>query len=288
MGRDNDRIAVTFWGVRGSTPCANKENMEYGGNTTCVQVEVPNSNEVLILDSGTGIRNLGNELLQQSGKIRGRIFITHPHWDHIQGFPFFKPIYGSKNQFEIHMPAQKDGGCKHILSGHLTKTFFPVTLEMIDANLKYVTQQPRKEQYEGYAVEFMMANHTTNTAIYKIYIEGREIIFSPDNELEPSGMERGEDFYNRLETFCKGADMLIHDGQYDIKSYECKRGWGHTAWETIVDFAQRAEVKHLFITHHDPDSTDQQLADLDEKLQSEFSDQFNSIQLAKEGAKILI
>lgn len=287
MGGDNDRIAITFWGVRGSTPCANKENMEYGGNTTCVQVQVPSTNEVLILDSGTGIRNLGNELLNKPGKIRGRIFITHPHWDHIQGFPFFKPIYGSKNQFEIHMPAQESGGCKHILSGHLTKTFFPVTLEMIDANLKYVTQKPKKKQYQGYAVEFMMANHTTNTAIYKIYIEGREIIFCPDNELNHDRIKE-DDFYVRFEAFCEGADMLIHDGQYDINSYEYKRGWGHSAWETVVEFAERAGVKRLFITHHDPDSTDQQLAELDEKLQVEFGDQFDVIRLAKEGAKILI
>lgn len=288
MGQDNNRIAVTFWGVRGSTPCANKENMIYGGNTTCVQVQIPNANEVLILDSGTGIRNLGNELSKRPGKIRGRIFITHPHWDHIQGFPFFKPIYGSKNQFEIHMPAQEDGGCKHILSGHLTKTFFPVTLEMIDASLEYVTQRPRKEQYKGYAVEFMMANHTTNTAIYKIHVEGRTIIFCPDNELDPEKIENGDAFFQRLEAFCKGADMLIHDGQYNRNSYENKRGWGHSAWEVVVQFARRAEVKRLFITHHDPDSTDHQLAELDEKLQANYSDQFDSIQLAKEEDRILI
>ncbi|NIT61802.1 MAG: MBL fold metallo-hydrolase, partial [Aliifodinibius sp.] len=99
MGETKKEIAVTFWGVRGSTPCANKENMEYGGNTTCLEINVPGTDEILILDSGTGIRNLGNNIIDRPGQIQGRIFITHPHWDHIQGFPFFKPIYGSKNHF---------------------------------------------------------------------------------------------------------------------------------------------------------------------------------------------
>ncbi|WP_240894680.1 MBL fold metallo-hydrolase [Fodinibius halophilus] len=287
MGDKNDQISIVFWGVRGSTPCANKENMVYGGNTTCVQVDIPQSDEVLILDSGTGIRNLGNTI-NGNGKVRGRIFITHPHWDHIQGFPFFKPIYGSNNQFEIHMPQQEDGGCKEILSGHLTKTFFPVTLEMIDANLKYITQPPEEIEYEGYSMEYMLANHTTNTAIYKLECNGHTIIFCPDNELDPEAIKAGKEYYSRLMSFFEGADILVHDGQYDLESYEGKHGWGHSAWEVVVDFARQANVKNLFITHHDPDSTDRVLADLDEKLQREYAPYFNTIELAKEGTQLLI
>jgi len=288
MGEHNNRTAITFWGVRGSTPCANKENMEYGGNTTCLQVDIAHSDEVLILDSGTGIRNLGTMLDDTPGKIQGRIFITHPHWDHIQGFPFFKPIYGSKNKFTIHMPEQEEGGCKEILAGHLTKTFFPVTLEMIDANLEYVTQSSTEIDYGSYSVEFMLANHTTNTAIYKIRVNGSVIIFCPDNELNPEDVEKGTDFYSRLKTFFEGADILVHDGQYSLESYENKRGWGHSAWQTVVDFARSAGVKNLFITHHDPDSTDGALAHLEKTLQQQFANDFESIQLAKEGTQLLI
>jgi len=289
MGDNKHRVALTFWGVRGSTPCANKENMEFGGNTTCVQIQIPESEEILILDSGTGIRNLGNELVRDSSdSISGRIFITHPHWDHIQGFPFFKPIYGSKNHFKIHMPAQDNGGCKDILSGHLTKTFFPVTLEMIDANLVYITQQPEKQQYEGYEVEFMSANHTINTAAYKIHTCGKKIVFCPDNELNPQGGKKGSDFYARLKSFFSDADVLIHDGQYDLKSYKTKHGWGHSAWEKVVDFAIGAGVKHLFLTHHDPDSNDEDLYILNERLKREFGNQFESIQLAREGTQITV
>ena len=277
------QVGIVFWGVRGSTPCANKENMEYGGNTTCLQVDVPASDDVLILDSGTGIRNFGNRILENRGNISGRIFITHPHWDHIQGFPFFKPIYGSKNHFEIHMPEQVNGGCKEILSGHLTETFFPVTLDMIDANLEYITQPKERIEFDGYEIEFMLANHTVNTAIYKIHVGDKEIVFAPDNELNPDSEQASADFYNNLKAFIEDADVLIHDAQYSLESYQGKEGWGHSPWEKVVDFAARANVKNLFLTHHDPDSDDNMLLSLDEHLRKEFSDNFASIQLAKEG-----
>ncbi|HKK46626.1 MAG TPA: MBL fold metallo-hydrolase [Balneolaceae bacterium] len=287
MSNNEDQVAITFWGVRGSTPCANKENMEYGGNTTCVQVHIPDSKEILILDSGTGIRNLGNELVQNSGSISGRIFITHPHWDHIQGFPFFKPIYGVKNHFQIHMPAQSNGGCKDILAGHLTETFFPVTLEMIDANLVYVTQPQQMMQYEGYEVEYLLANHTINTAVYKIHVNGRQIVFCPDNEIVPRSDRADAKFYNKLTQFFEGADVLIHDAQYNLESYKDKHGWGHSAWETVVDFSHRAGIKRLFLTHHDPDSNDKRLHELDHCLQKKFGGDFDMIEMAREGKKII-
>ncbi|HEX6983344.1 MAG TPA: MBL fold metallo-hydrolase [Balneolaceae bacterium] len=288
MGCELHQPAVTFWGVRGSTPCANGENMEYGGNTTCVQVHIPGSDELLILDSGTGIRNLGRELMKGSAEIRGRIFITHPHWDHVQGFPFFKPIYGCSNHFEIHMPVQQDIGCRQILSGHLNKTFFPVTLEMMDANLKFITQPEKKMRYKNYEVEFMPANHSINTAAYKIHVGGKQIVFCPDNELNPDDEKKGRKFYSRFKEFLWQVDVLIHDAQYDRKSYQYQHGWGHSAWENVVDFARESKVKNLFLTHHDPDSDDEKLRKLDDCLKREFSDQFESIRLAKEGEKVLI
>lgn len=288
MGEKEQEIAVTFWGVRGSTPCANKENMEFGGNTTCVQINIPQSDEVLILDSGTGIRNLGNELMKKNDDLSGRIFITHPHWDHIQGFPFFKPIYRSESHFKIHMPQQGNGGCKDILSGHLSETFFPVTLDMIDADLEYITQSGEMTEYEGYKLEFMLANHAVNTAIYKIYIGGKQIVFCPDNEINPKLIKEDEEFYNNLRDFFKNVDLLIHDGQYDLETYKGKQGWGHSPWEEVVDFAGRANVRNLFITHHDPDSDDYKLQSLDKQLKNKFTDSFESIQLAREGEQIVL
>lgn len=288
MGNAEQEITITFWGVRGSTPCANKENMEYGGNTSCLEIDIPGTEEMLILDSGTGIRNLGNSIVDRSGKIRGRIFITHPHWDHIQGFPFFKPIYGSKNYFAIHMPDQgEEGKCKDILDGHLTKTFFPVTLDMIDANLEYVTQPQDRINYEHYEVEFILANHTVQTAVYKIHIDNKQIVYCPDNEIGAID-EEDSDFQTRMKEFVQGVDLLIHDGQYNRKSYQEKKGWGHSAWEHVVKFAKAAEVQRLFITHHDPDSDDEKLLALDEYLRVEYDRSFIEVGLAKEGDAIMI
>jgi phosphoribosyl 1,2-cyclic phosphodiesterase len=185
------------------------------------------------------------------------------------------------------MPDQgEEGGCKEILSGHLTRTFFPVTLDMIDANLEYVTQSTNRQEYEGYDIEFMHANHTVETAIYKIYVGGKQIVFCPDNELNPRDDDADTDFYNRLREFFRDVDVLIHDGQYDLESYKDRQGWGHSAWEEVVDFASQAAVKNLFITHHDPDSDDEKLQALDHQLQKQHGDQFKTIQLAREGEKI--
>lgn len=274
--------------MRGSTPCANKENMEFGGNTTCLQVKIPGTDEVLIMDSGTGIRNLGNQLIEKDESIRGRIFITHPHWDHIQGFPFFKPIYNPGNHFDIHMPSQSNGGCKEILSGHLTKTFFPVTLKMIDANINYTTQKESLQDYGHYAIEYMLANHPINTAIYKIHVGGKKIVFCPDNELTPIAEKTNAYFYTKFKEFLLDADILIHDGQFNRKTYRDKVGWGHSAWEEAVEFAIRSNVKRMVVTHHDPDSNDSLLHELDERIHLEYASYFDLITLAKEGITISV
>lgn len=276
-------LELEFFGVRGSTPCANKENMVYGGNTTCVQIRIPNTENLLILDSGSGIRNLGNRLIKQKKQLKGDIFITHPHWDHIQGFPFFKPIYVPQNKFTVHMPQQISGGCKEVLSGQMTYTYFPVTPEMLMANIEYITQSFNLQEYDGYKIEFMLANHPVTTAIYKIHVGDKRIVFCPDNELIPNEDENRNPFYRHLKEFFRGADILIHDGQYARDTYGPRRNWGHSAWEEAVELCSSLGVKHLYLTHHDPDSTDAVLNAYTEKLSSYTSD-FESAQFAKEGA----
>lgn len=278
-------VRVRFWGVRGSTPCANYENIQYGGNTSCVEIDYPGMEELLILDSGTGIRNLGNYLeRKKEHKFVGRIFITHPHWDHIQGFPFFKPFYSPNNKFTIYLPEQYRGGAQEILSGHLTKTFFPVTLDMLDAELEYVTIAEEVREFDHYSIEYLVANHPTKTAMYKIKIGGLVIVYAPDNELPLKSSPIR--FLENYEEFIKGCDLLIHDAQFTLKQYDQRAGWGHSAWERVVEIAKKAQVKNLILTHHDPDSNDDLLAKRDEILSRYKGSPFTSIQLSKEGTEI--
>lgn len=280
-------VRIRFWGVRGSTPCANYENIEYGGNTSCIEIDAPGMDDLLIFDSGTGIRNLGNHLARLNEvKTHGRIFITHPHWDHIQGFPFFKPFYSDKNKFSIHLPEQYRGGAQEILSGHLTKTFFPVTLDMLDAEIQYLTQKEELEDYGNYSIEFLVANHSTKTAIYKIRIGGRIIIYAPDNELPLKTTPIR--FLEKFQKFIEGADILIHDAQYTLQQYKEREGWGHSAWERVLEVVKNTGVKNLYLTHHDPDTNDEMLHKRDRRLLQYESAPFEKICLAKEGAEIRI
>lgn len=280
-----ESVQVKFWGVRGSTPCANSENIKYGGNTSCVQIKIPSVDKQLILDCGTGLRNLGNHLIKYKKEhIDGDIFITHPHWDHIQGFPFFKPFYDKKNSFSVSLPEQYRGGAREILSGHLPKTFFPVTLNMLSANLTYVTREEQKEEFPHFSVEYLVANHPTKTAMYRFVINGYSIIYAPDNEVPITTSPIR--FLEQFEEFISGCDLLIHDAQYDHETYKKREGWGHSSWERVVSLAKRNGVKRLYLTHHDPDSSDESLKEIDEKLKSYKGNPFLDIGLTKEGSQV--
>lgn len=280
-------IKVKFWGVRGSTPCPNSENIHYGGNTSCVEIEVPGFDEVIILDSGTGIRNLGNYLDRYATKpVSGNLFITHPHWDHIQGFPFFQPFYQKGNRFKIRLPEQYRGGSREILAGHLTKTFFPVTLDMFDAGLEYITQQEEPDTVGPVQVDYLVANHPTKTAIYRFRVMGKTIVYSPDNELPLEATPLR--FIDRFCEFIQGCDLLIHDGQYNLELLKDREGWGHSAWERVLELARKSSVKRLYLTHHDPDSSDKFLKELSGKLSLYRKPPFLELDFAKEGQTVCL
>jgi ribonuclease BN (tRNA processing enzyme) len=278
-----------MWGVRGSTPCANAENIIFGGNTTCLQLDADSLDELLIVDCGTGFRNLGNHLVKNGGKgCKGRVFITHPHWDHLQGFPFFKPFYDEKSWFRVYLPPQMDSGCKEILQGHMSDTFFPVTIDMLEADMECETFFPGKINFEQYSVEYMWAKHTVQTAIFKFRFSDKTIVIAPDNELPLDDTKSSKEFLKEFKSFIKGADLLIHDAQFDIKQHRERQGWGHSAWENVIDIVSQTDVKKLCLTHHDPDSSDDYLAVLDKKVRADDSLPFDQIFFAKEGQEIIL
>lgn len=260
--------------------------MRYGGNTMCLQVEVSGNEELLIFDCGTGFRNLGNHLRGTTAPQKSRVFITHPHWDHLQGFSFFKPFYDAKNHFWIYLPPQGNKGCKEILQGHMSSTFFPVSFDMLEASLHCETIQPGLLKFEHYSVEYMWATHTVPTAAYKIRVQDKIIVFCPDNELKNSSSAEVQSFKKKFRAFIHGVDVLIHDGQYNRKQYVEKVGWGHSAWEDIVEMAADEKVKRLCLTHHDPDNNDEVLAEIEEEVKRKFANHFEDIYLAKEGQEL--
>lgn len=275
------KITVKIWGARGSMPTAEADKMHYGGNTPCVQLTIPDVEETIILDAGTGIKRLGDYLMQQRQQINAFVFITHPHWDHIQGLPFFKPLYAENNRLYISMPEQLDGGCEEVLSGQMQYTYFPVTPKMLRADIRFTDQPPSEVSYNGFKVSYILANHPTNTAMYKIQAHGKSIIYAPDNELIAYQDPEDNTFLHHMIRFCEGADLLIHDAQYSYENYEQFRSWGHSPWQETLKIAKLAGVKKLMLFSHDPGSSDEHLNHLNSLLDAHRKD-FSDLWLAKE------
>ncbi len=281
-------VTIKFWGVRGSTPCANSENMGFGGNTTCVQICSPDLHELLILDCGTGIRNLGNQLIDHEDSLTGNIFLTHPHWDHLQGFAFFKPFYHPKGKFKVHLPPQEGMSCNDILQGHFSNTFFPVTLDMLSAELSCSSIEQGAHSFEGYQVNMIWGRHTIPTGIFKITIDGKTIVFAPDNELPHDDSDESLAYIEEFKSFVHGVDVLIHDAQYNYEEYQSRQGWGHSNWEKVLEVIRESQIKQVYFTHHDPDHSDEYLKQRSDQIH-EMAGTYNQVvELARDGMTVKI
>ncbi len=282
-----ESIKLTFWGVRGSVPCPGAKYAEFGGNSTCLQVKIPGQKKMLIIDAGTGLRVLGDEVDKSVENCEGRIFLTHAHWDHIQGFPFFKPLYKEGNKFQVHMPQQISGSTKEVLVDKMSYTYSPITSHMFKADLEYLTQTRGLQRYDGYSVEHITANHPVETAIYKFEIGKRSFVFAPDNELstkdESSSKGKSYAYLKQFDSFVSGVDVLIHDSQFDYEEYQHKQRWGHSAWEIVVERSIKNGVKHLILTHFGPDLVDDDLFRIEEEAQEMARGTDTHVELAREG-----
>lgn len=252
-------MLVTFYGVRGSIPTPGSQFVKYGGNTACVHVVLDDDTNI-VLDSGTGIRNLGKNLLKNNSPVH--ILLSHNHWDHIQGFPFFAPIYQSGREIHITPGLTEEIRPSGILE-QMTGSFFPVPREAIAANIVIQTYADNSWLIGEARINRLKMNHPGGGSCYTIEYKNRKVAYITDNELYPP-YKKNTDFLDFVH-FAKDADLLIHDAQYVIEDMPEKSGWGHSVAEEAVKLALACNVKNLALYSHDPEREDKMIDDIVEQ-----------------------
>lgn len=253
---------VTVWGARGSIPTPGPHTARYGGNTSCVAVERVGSDGdgCVILDAGTGIRPLGKKLAESgNGALTVELLVTHTHWDHIQGLPFFAPFFGETNAVRIRGPKQGDVPLEQILRDQMKPVVFPVPLEKLAADLSVEHVNPGTFEVDGFEVRAMRLRHPGVTLGYRLTPKGGGPSFAyvTDNELGSGGeYDMGPRWRRELIEFVRGSQVMIHDAMYTTEELDTHRGWGHSSHFEAVALAAEAEVNTLLLFHHRPEHHD--------------------------------
>lgn len=260
-------MRLRFWGTRGSCPSPGPSTTRYGGNTTCVEVRT-DDDALLIFDAGTGIRDLGRSLARDANgiAIRGEVFFSHAHWDHIQGLPFFTPAFQHGNDFTLWGSPSLFGSLEVVLRQQMSPVVFPVAFDSLRARLEVRPLEGQRRTGNGYDVRTIDVRHPGGALGFRVSVDeqpSRSFVFIPDNELDPSfdareGTARPAS-RDALIDFARGARVLIHDAMYTGAEYMAHRGWGHSSYRDAIEFALAAEVETLVLFHHEPDRDDEAL-----------------------------
>jgi phosphoribosyl 1,2-cyclic phosphodiesterase/DNA-binding response OmpR family regulator len=252
---------VRFWGTRGSIAKPGPSTVRYGGNTSCVEVRSA-AGTTIVLDCGTGALSLGANLVQGVGKpLHGHLLISHTHWDHIQGLPFFAPLFAPGNEWDIYAPHGVSQSVRQTLAGQMQHTYFPVELAQLGATIRYHDLTEGVFRVGDIEVRTQYLNHPALTLGYRLEADGIAVVYCCDHEPHSRALayggagEIGEQDRYHIE-FAAGADLLIHDAQYRAAEYQEKIGWGHSTLEYAVALAKMAQAKCLVFTHHDPERED--------------------------------
>jgi len=244
-------MIIRFWGSRGSIPVSGKEYIKYGGDTTCVELRTKND-DIIILDAGSGIRRLGIQLLKEQRFHYYQIF-THSHWDHILGFPFFKPIYFKKTLIEFYSCPSTQVSIRKMLRKTMSFPHFPVRFEDIVASFRYHQINGGKLKLAGLDVTTIPLSHPNRGFGYKFVENGKSFVFLTDNEL--TYCHRGGLKFEDYVRFCKGVDLLVHDAEYTDLEYQYTRTWGHSVYTDALKLALQAGVKQFGLFHHNQERT---------------------------------
>jgi len=257
-------LRVRFWGTRGSIAKPGPTTVRYGGNTSCVEVRGPDGT-LTVLDCGTGAHELGQALLAAEAHHRGHLLISHTHWDHIQGFPFFAPLFARDSQWDVYAPRGVGRRLEATLAGQMEYAYFPVTLGQMEATIRCHDCVEGSFDLGAIRVTAQYLNHPALALGYRLDAGGAAVVFATDHEphsphqpaaADPRAARVHREDQRHIE-FLAGADLVIHDAQYTLEEYGDKIGWGHSPAELVVDMALAAGARRLALFHHDPLRTDE-------------------------------
>lgn len=255
-------VTVTFWGVRGSIPCCSAEHTEYGGNTSCVQIDL--DGRTVIIDAGSGLRELGDRLTQQN--ITDITFlISHTHWDHVCGFPFFLPIFNKISNIDLHVPQQPDGQqAEEKFASLMSAPFFPLPLHAVPSVLHFYDFQPGSSFSlfnEQLQIQTIPLTHPNSAAGYRLNYQGKSVSYISDYEHPRT------DSAEELVDFVKDSDLMIYDAMYTPEEYPNFTGWGHSTWEQAALLTQKANIRRTALFHHAPTHTDSIMRQIEKQAQ---------------------
>ena len=265
---------VKFYGTRGSIPVCDTNYQEFGGNTSCISILREEDNRISIIDAGTGIRNLGKEMIQSENNQKIiTIGFTHFHWDHIQGFPFFLPAYNPNTRLNILSVGKTDESeLRNILESQMHSEFFPIPLSKMGGKFSFTNLGDEEVDVNGVKVRSIEQSHPGISYGLRIELNGTVLVICTDLEHSPT-------ISKEIVEFCTDADLLIHEAQYTDEELKTKVGWGHSSYSQAIEVAESANAKMVVMTHHEPDHDDDFLKQQEKKCK----DRLKNCALAREG-----